>query len=373
MRIIILLRILWTAGAQKIAVEEYRALRDLGHDVKIVFLRSSDFRGYEDMLTDVNYRVVRKGRSGVLTPIFAFLTKKFMPDRGVESTVDYDLIHGFPKIAEKEQPDLVICHDQWAGLAGFYAHRELGIPYRVFIHERVQPYGGHVLGRIAFRIEHQVLHEANSVFAVTDPVAHSITSTHGIGAVTNFPGLDSKVHVDFSGKTRTVVCAAMWDAGRHPESYIPLFRTAKDFEFKVVGNWRIPRIREEFVSTLISEGMQSRVQVLSGVTNSELGELYRRAMFSVRFGFGEYGPSLGTIEAIQHGVPPVVNRELGISSLIDQFQCGLVASTMDPQPIHDWLVESGTRSAYTRLQANLKRLASEYTWKDHAMRLAAGV
>jgi hypothetical protein len=51
--VLIVLRILWTAGAQRIAVNEYHWLRRLGYDVKLIFLRKGNARGYEELLSDV--------------------------------------------------------------------------------------------------------------------------------------------------------------------------------------------------------------------------------------------------------------------------------------------------------------------------------
>jgi len=46
MKIIIIVRILWTAGAQKIAIKEAKTLTDMGHNVRLVFLRSTPSAKY---------------------------------------------------------------------------------------------------------------------------------------------------------------------------------------------------------------------------------------------------------------------------------------------------------------------------------------
>ena len=71
-KVLILLRVLWTAGAQRIAVNEYRHLEKLGYDPKLVFLRAHTAKGYEDLLKGVSYEVVRESGEGLLmwTPVF---------------------------------------------------------------------------------------------------------------------------------------------------------------------------------------------------------------------------------------------------------------------------------------------------------------
>jgi hypothetical protein len=101
-RVAILLRVLWTAGAQRIAVNEYRWLERMGHDPRIIFLRTHRTKGYEDLLRGVDYEVLRDG-PGPLTPIFSRITRLFARDRGPESTVDLDLIMRVPDALREER------------------------------------------------------------------------------------------------------------------------------------------------------------------------------------------------------------------------------------------------------------------------------
>jgi len=43
-KILILLRILWTAGAQRIAINEYNWLKKLGYEPELVFLRKGKYK-----------------------------------------------------------------------------------------------------------------------------------------------------------------------------------------------------------------------------------------------------------------------------------------------------------------------------------------
>jgi hypothetical protein len=70
-----------------------------------VFLRKGNTKGYEEMLKDINYKVGREG-NGILTPLFYAGTKLFARDRGIESTVDLDLIMKVPEIAKREGTEL---------------------------------------------------------------------------------------------------------------------------------------------------------------------------------------------------------------------------------------------------------------------------
>ena len=122
MRIVILVRILWTAGAQKIAIQEAKELKRMGEDVTLVFLRRANrLSGYDDILEDVDYKILSDGKTSLFTTFYNYITRLFMPDRAGEGRIDLDLIRRFPKFAKELGANYVICHDQWAGLAGYYA------------------------------------------------------------------------------------------------------------------------------------------------------------------------------------------------------------------------------------------------------------
>lgn len=58
MKIVILVRILWTAGAQKIAINEALELKRQGHDIDLIFLRrGKTWKAYEELLSKINYRI----------------------------------------------------------------------------------------------------------------------------------------------------------------------------------------------------------------------------------------------------------------------------------------------------------------------------
>jgi hypothetical protein len=131
---------------------------------------------------------------------FQLITKKFAKDRGSESTVDLDLILKTPEIAKKKKADYLVCHDQWAGLGGYLAKKTLGLPYVVFIHEKLSDYSVPLLGKLATDVEKKVLENAEKVLAVTDKVAKTVEEKHGVRATVNFPGLDELSSTPLSQK-----------------------------------------------------------------------------------------------------------------------------------------------------------------------------
>ena len=120
MKIIILLRILWTGGAQKIAIEEAKVLKKMGHDVRLIFLREAPSGKYLcDNLKGIDREIFsRKSPS----KFYSAITGHFVPDRKGEGAVDYEPIKHFAKkIISEKGADYIICHDQFSG---FYTLKE---------------------------------------------------------------------------------------------------------------------------------------------------------------------------------------------------------------------------------------------------------
>ena len=141
MKICILVRILWSAGTQKFAISEAKALQSMGHDVELVFLRRT-VKGnvYDDLLKDIKVFVLSERNESTFVPLYDYITGVFMSNRKGEGRVDYNLIKKFPSFAKDRGYDLIICQDLFAGLAGYYNWKKYGTDYLVIIHEIVNDF-----------------------------------------------------------------------------------------------------------------------------------------------------------------------------------------------------------------------------------------
>lgn len=99
MKIVILVRILWSAGAQKIAINEAIELTKQGHSIELIFLRrGKTWKAYEEILSKVNYRVISEGKSSIFSGLYSFITGLFMPDRKGEGRIIMTYFESFPRL-----------------------------------------------------------------------------------------------------------------------------------------------------------------------------------------------------------------------------------------------------------------------------------
>jgi len=149
---------------------------------------------------------------------------------------------------------------------------------------------------------------------------------------------------------------------------VELMKNVEDYKLLMVGNWRLRSAKENFLEKLKEEKMDDKVILKEGVSESELNSLYEKSKFGIRFGYGEYGPSMLTIEAIQHTLPLIINDELGTSDLIRESGGGLVVKGVDPKAISEFL-EKIDDGEYAKLQGGLGQLQKKYSWENHAKKL----
>lgn len=365
MKIIILLRILWTGGAQKIAISEAKSLRDMGHDVKLVFLRETESgKLLHDSLLGLNWEIYSS--SAKPNPMYSAITAYFSPDRKGEGTVDYDLIKKFANSLKPGEVDHIICHDQFAGIAGYKIKRRFGTPYSVFVHERVDGYPSKpIFGRIAKYVEKKVLSHANIVFSVTEKVAESIKRVYSILSIPNFPGMNIESCVPYEERENILLSVSVWDRDRDPSFYLPVLLKTENFKLIVAGRWRDEGLRREFVSNLIKLNLENRVTLLEGFSEEDLKSLYRKSKFSLRYGTDEYGPGMSNIEALSQCTPIIVYGGLGISDVISKYGCGFVSETWDFDEIVHFIKLNDNPDAYTKLQNEIMEISGIYTWEKH--------
>ena len=366
MKIIILVRILWTAGAQKIAIKEAQALSALGHDVRLIFLRSTESgKNLQPELDKISYRIF-SNTAYKPRRIYSTITGIFAPDRKGEGTVDYDLIKKFAASIKPDECDYIICHDPWAGVAGLHLKKKYGIPYSVYVHERIgKKYGIPIIGYLAKRIELRVLQNATLVLGVTPKVSASVKENFNVECIADLPGMDLEKFYTFENKENVLLASATWDQDRNPEDYLNIIELLPDFKLLIVGRWRSSVERDRFKVLICNRKLSEKVYFIDSIDENEMSELYAKAKFLLRFGKDEAGVGTSTIESISH-LTPVIISSLGISDLIENYGAGFVLNDKTPDKAAAIIQENNRQEIYDKLQANLKKITSLYTWEQHS-------
>jgi len=376
MKIKLLCRILWPAGTQRIAIEETKALTHLGHDAELIFIRATDSgeTTYKELLNKVEYRILHYKNDSILTPLYDKVTGIFMDDRRGEGRVDYNFLRDFWKELKTDIPDLLICHDQWAGLAGYYAKKKLGIKYSVYIHERVSDYPWvrglkRPLAKLASFYEHKVLTNAEKVFAVTDKVALTIREKHGVEAITNLPGTTLDPLAGNIPKENFLITISNWSTVKHPELYLEFVESVPSINLVMLGHWVSQKYRQDFLNEIMKRGLNDRLIVKGEVSETQKRETILRAKALIRFGVGEFGPGMAILEALECLTPVIVNNDLGMSGLIKQYKIGYIMEDNSYFNTKLFLERLDDPDFRYKISHNIRQFVLNNSWENHVKRL----
>ena len=383
MKIAILVRILWSAGTQKFAISQAKALQAMGHDVELIFLRkSASGEIYEDLLKGMPVTILSESNRSPFVSLYDYITGIFMSNRKGEGRVDYNLIRKFPSFAKDRGYDLIICQDQWAGLAGYYNWKKYGTDYLVIIHERVNDLPWvkgwkRLLVKIALNYQRKILLNAKGVFSITRKVARTVEnfySNYGLKRGDAFPGLANRGFRGYGERENSITLLSYWNEVKFPDQYIPLIREIRNYRLIMIGNWISNEYREEFLKKLQAGGLLARVELRENVSENEKADLLSKSKFFIRFGIGEFGMATGTVEALECGTPVIVNEELGISDYLrDYSNCLIVSEVSKVEEIKKFIESNDNPVSYGNLQEEIRRMIRDFSWQNHCKLLLKSV
>jgi len=367
MKVPVILRYLWVAGAPKIACYQVMGLRDLGYDAKLKVLAVSPrYRGeYNQLLKRIPYTIVKTPR--IICDIECVLNRFIFGEfrEGERALPIYALIKS---IGNMRRSQALLCHDPFSGVLG-YLHKKLyGTPYIVYVHE--MPFGN-----APFKfMEKTVLNASDMILTVSDKISKLLKNGYIKGKkvkalppglpveVKNISSLQNKI-----ARTRKyVLTAARWDLFRRPDWIIETAKRLKGLDFIVLGYWQSRSLFIEFLKK--TKNLNNIMIFKHTVSEQELKHLVRNALAVVRLNI--IGESLAMIawEAVHAGTPVIVNSDLGVADYINEFRAGIVIPRVEPTLIVDAIKE--LMSDYKFYVEGCVRLAQYYNVRNHAERLA---
>ncbi|WP_181443782.1 glycosyltransferase family 4 protein [Saccharolobus sp. E5-1-F] len=338
----IVLRILWSGGVTRVALEEARNM-----NAKLIAYRNA---GTKYDLSNVNLQVLFENNSSKF--IYKFITSIYAKNRGGVATVDLDRIIKARDMIKGP----AIFHDQFAGITGYLRKRKYGEDYALYIHETSLD-SKSLKWAFPRMLEKKIIGKSKLTL-VNSYWNKKILSENGFRAEVVYPGCYPKDKINVE-RDKIVLAVSMWDAGRKPEIYGEIAKKIKG-KLIMAGSWAREDTMREFMSKY------KEVMVTGPISEKELQNLYDKSAVLIRFGFNEKGPGMGVLEAMASGMPVIVNDGLGSKEFIRDN--GFV--------VRDWM-EAVDRINEILEDENLRRkmslssweIAKTLSWKNHAERI----
>lgn len=369
------------SGTSKVTVEVVRGLRQLGCEVETHFLSQSKDVGLMGDL-DVSAR-----STGLRTRITGLLSASlqlpllqtvwsfgFTPEDSVDllgSVTDRDFL------LKARWAELIIFMNFWAAIPIFRIDPRLRPRTMVYFHELPRFTEVPPILRVAMRgLVRWVANSCTNVISVSDRVRDEVQRQLGRESIVLYHGV--RTHNSRLDKSSYILLDTRWTGARQPEFVVDLAGHLPDIRFLMAGYFPSATVRRTLRKKIEASGLDNQIEILEGLPEESLNELYGTAKFYVRWSAGgeEAGPSMGVFQAIGNLCPPIVDRQLGATDFLRRVGLGQLVVERNPRAFADRIRElGGSADAYSSLLNNIEAAREGSGWDSYCSRLlaAAGV
>lgn len=365
MKIAIIVRILWPGGVQRIAFAEAEGLTRLGNDVDLIFIRKTNRYTYN---SKIPYKVIYddKVKSRFLAKLLRKITTHYNPQRGSDSTVDLDLIRKFAH-SIKKQYDIIYYFDEFSAFFSKHSKKKFFHKVVVLIHE-VALTNGSLLAKI---VQSRALKNAELILTNTKENLQLLKEAGYDNSFEVYPGLNQHSEIPgFGTRENVAISVTMWDFGRRPEVLIEIAKNLNFGKILLCGDWTDIAYMNKLKKKIIEEKVEKKVEITGPISEERLENLYKNAKISIRFGYNEKGPGMGSLESIAWGIPLIINSGIGIKEQIINWKNGVVVDESNSKVVANTIEELfKDQFQWERMSHNNILLSEELGWDKHNAKL----
>jgi glycosyltransferase involved in cell wall biosynthesis len=368
-------------GVEKIAIEEVRALRSIGHDAHLVVLRREPIAdtAFNDLLAAASIPLAylddclpRWARLSARVPWFYFFSSFHLT---------YPVLLAARR--RKWDYDILISHNTYTTLTALALRMTRGTPYVYFVWDpityilvRAYPSGPLRLLRrlllpLARVVDRRLILGSHCVLVAGSLHAqHLRTLARGRVEVRQVPPGTRPSTTLPSRRSDFFITATAWKEGKRLEDLIRVVAGLPAVRLKVVGQWVHERYLHRIRSLRESLEVTDRVELIGRVSETELIDLYRAARAVITMN-EERGFGLATIEAAGHGCPFVAPRGSGAGDYFIHGAHGFLFDADQPCQVGEFIRALADDEALARTMGRQawEEVCSGFSWEAHARQL----
>ena len=375
-RIGVLVGKLYVGGVEKIAIEEVRALNELGHDSSLLVLVRTEepTESFGEALNGINV-VYLSDR----------LSKALCSDAKIPFLNFFSLFHLtypllLPSKVKRNEYDLIISHNAYNSFTAYALSKLKKIPYAIYVHDPIHYILGKVYTSGVIKLALPVLLPVskwidkqltqNSVAVFTGSNEHAkylegLLSNPGKVKVL-VPGYTARNHLRTGARDYFITITA-WKQGKQLEKLLPIIAELEGAKLKVVGKWIHEDYRIYIEKEISRLGITPRVSIVGAVSEHELADLYAAARAALIIN-DEKGFGMPGMEAAGNGTPFIAPSDCGIASLFsDEVEASYFpAGNMKTAKAKISELLFNPEKASTMGQKAWEKCRSQFSWGKHA-------
>lgn len=392
MKLGIIVHLMRPSGPAKIAIKEVNYLND-GYDYEstLIISKISSYHEYfyQDLLEKTPHSVVMPG--GIIGKISALVSSPLLVLApkvvGRESLPDPFSL--FLTGVKTPKLDAALCHDPFGGLCGLISHKLRGTPYVCYIHElisyvvpmfRISILGdtvSNMMFKAVYYLEKSILKNAEHIIVQSQCGKNDFLAQHPYlkeNVSILYPGCEPLSKPQFN-KEKYAIAVSRWGLGRSEEDpqcrsasfILKIAKEVKELKFILAGSWEPPEDLYRFKKMLKSEGLEDRVELISGIPESEIRQLYANATVLLHWAVEHFGMCI--LEAMACGCPVITIKGAGGAEIIQHGVQGFIAERRDPEEYVEYINSLLGTNASKNMSLEAWKTANTYSWENHVKKL----
>lgn len=361
-------------GVQKIALEDARALKKMGHNVTLLVLMR---KGYDNKFKDFSKGVDIRFLSDSY-PFFLKYSVKF-PIFSFFSTLHVLSPFLTPFVISKNEFDIIVSHGTTTCFTAQRLKKSRHIPYLALIHDPMN----YILN-VAYK---------NSSLHLLMPILKPLLKYLEKNLINDSEGvlLLSKLHQDYISKTyktkttilpaatrvtdklpltnrNFILASSRWETNKNPDSFLQIAHNIPDAKIKIAGTWSSSNEFIKFKNEIKRQNLSSQIQLHPYIPENKLIKLYQGArvfVHPIKEAF-----SMGGLEAAVNGCPIIIPQGSGITNYLKNGKDGIFIKN----PTNDNFTKA-TRTIWqnpslaAKMGASARSKVRNFSWESHARKL----
>ena len=361
-------------GVEKIAIEEVRALRLLGHDAQLVVLRRKalSVNAFSDMLHDIPITYLDDRLPRFLRFSFAVPFMKFF----ALFHVTYPFI--LPHYVKRDEFDSIFCHGTYTSFSAIRIAKKRKIQLATLVWDPLL----YILDRVYSEFI------PKPITSVARPILRQIdkyilrnggeiilgSTAHEELVKTILPSCSP--HVLYPGvhpikkqqkKSDYILAVTAWKAGKNPEYFIEVAKELPEIPIKLAGKWIDPSYEKRYREQLRQSGLERQIQLLGEVTEEQLRDLYAHAALLLQTNF-DPGFGMPALEAAAQATTFVIPKGQGVCALFTDGVDGFYTDEHDLSQITSYIYQllTSTSLSLKMGESAWQKVRKRYSWEVHA-------
>lgn len=377
MKIGVLIDQINVGGVEKVAIEEVRALIAVGHDASLVVMREKAAvkDSFPDLLRGLPVEFLDRKLAAPFRFSFGILFFHFFSF--------FHLSYPFllPFVVKHHQYDYIIAHGTYTTLTALALKKRREIQFSAFIWDPASYIMERVYSKqlpralflplhaLAVGFDRFIIRGMNSVL-VGGPAHNDFIrkQCRGVDISIIYPSVHPAVKI--RPKKDYVLVVTAWKKGKNPEYLTEVVKSIPSIKIKMAGRWIDPSYKEYFQDYLVQQGCEKNVQILGGVSEIELIQLYSEARVLLQTN-DDRGFGMPAMEAAAQGSTFIIPEGQGVCELYANNIDGYYTKECDTTTITAHLnnLLNDKEKATSMGKQAWAKTSKNYSWNIHAQGL----